>query len=511
TKILEMLFKHSLDCIVLLDKDFNFIRVNEAYARSCQKNVLDFPGHNHFEFYPSILLKEFEEVVKTHKHYEAFSRPFTFPDHPEWGVTYWDLSLVPVINDKNDIELLVFTLRDVTDRKLAEDEKDKIQAQLVQSQKMEAIGSLSGGIAHDFNNLLTPLLGYTKLLMAKIDKNDGKFYYLNEINSASERAAHITQSLLLFSRKQTTKYSTININNQINSIYDMINYTIGENIVIEKELEKNLYNIQGNGSCIDQIIMNLAINSKKAMEHGGKIVIKTENLHINDYNKKKPPGDYVCLSVMDTGKGFDEQIKEQIFEPFFTTDNSGSGFGLYIVKCIVQQHNGWIDVQSTLNKGTTFKFFFPASFEDLVSVDKQLLFSNELRGNGEKILLVEDEKIVLNFAALALRDYGYTIYEATNSKEAEEIFKNEGGNFHLIFSDVILPDKIATFMIEDFLSLNNNIKILLTSGYIEDESQWYKIVQKKYHFLQKPYNLIDLLSIIKNIIHSKEKIYGTMQ
>jgi signal transduction histidine kinase/ActR/RegA family two-component response regulator len=400
--------------------------------------------------------------------------------------------------------------KEITERKQAEKEKEKIQAQLLQSQKMETIGTLTGGVAHHLNNMLTAIQGYAGLVMTGLDKASPLRRHMERIHEASAHSAHLIRQLLLFSRKQPMKFTSLNINQIVDDSLKMLNRLIGEDITINTELEPNLWTVRAAPTNIEQVIMNLAVNARDAMPKGGELTIKTENVTLDGkYCKVIPearPGKFVRLSIEDTGIGMDKEIIQHIFEPFFSTKGigKGTGLGLSTVYGIVKQHKGWINVYSEPGRGSAFKVYLPAFPGKPEHETKKMISLEELKGNGERILLVEDEERVREFIRSALTENGYIVFEATDAKEALEIFEEEKGNFHLVLSDVVLTDKSGLHLVEQLLSRKPKLRVLLSSGYTGQKSQWTIIRQRGYRFLQKPYAITDLLQAIKETVEPGE-------
>ncbi len=401
----------------------------------------------------------------------------------------------------------VASLIDVTPFKQAQQEKERLQHQLFQAQRMEAIGKLAGGIAHDFNNLLTVIIGYIGLLLIQLKPNDSLYKAVEEIKKAAERAASLTRQLLAFSRRQILEPRVICVNNLVKDMKGMLRRVIGENIEVQTILEPNLLSIKADPTQIEQVIMNLVINARDAMPEGGKIIIRTKNVYIDeDYCRTYPyarTGNFVCLEVEDTGIGMDKETIQHIFEPFFTTKPAGigTGLGLSVVYGVVKQHNGWINVYSEPGKGTIFKIFLPVVSEKPEKEEgKEEMPAGSLKGNGERILVVEDEKGLREMVKKILTENGYVVFEANNVKEASEIFNKEKGNFDLLFSDIVLPDSNGLEMAERFVKINPDLKILFTTGYTDERSQVVQVRKKGFRFLQKPYQLIELLTTVKHLL-----------
>jgi len=330
---------------------------------------------------------------------------------------------------------------------------------------------------------------------------------LKEILQASQRAANLTRQLLLFSRKQPMEPIALNLSETVNSLMKMLQRLIGEDIIIDIDLEPNLWIVRGDPGNVEQVIMNLVVNARDAMPHGGKITIRTENVEIDRsysmiYNYARP-GQFICLSVEDTGIGMDKEIIQHIFEPFFTTKGvgKGTGLGLSVVYGIVKQHEGWINVYSEPEQGAAFKVYLPVSSEEAKYETKREVISiQDFQGKGERILLVEDDPGIREFASKVLTKIGYEVLEASNTQEALDISEKESGGLVLVFSDVVLPDKSGLQLAEELLSRKPGLKVLLTSGYTDQKSQWSVIKEKGYCFIQKPYNLSDLLRVVREVL-----------
>jgi nitrogen-specific signal transduction histidine kinase/CheY-like chemotaxis protein len=402
-------------------------------------------------------------------------------------------------------------------RKQAEEEKEKIQAQLLQAQKMEAIGTLAGGIAHDFNNLLTTIQGYADLTMMKVDEADSLYRDLKQINLAAVRAADLTRQLLLFSRRQPMEFAPLNINRMVDDLLKMLERLIGEDIDINANLEPDIWTVRADKGNIEQVIMNLVINARDAMSEGGTINIKAENVILDEERCKvipeSRPGRFVCLSIEDTGVGMDKKTIRHIFEPFFSTKEvgKGTGLGLSVVYGIVKQHEGWINVYSEPGRGSIFKVYLPVSSVKLEDETEEKISLAGVQGRGERILLVEDEGSVRKFAARVLRKNGYIVFEAEDAKGALDIFAREEGNFHLIFCDVVLPDKDGLQLVEQLFSRKPELRVLMSSGYTDQKSQWSIIRERGFQFLPKPYTLVGLLQAVREGIRSRQKKSGKQQ
>ncbi len=409
-------------------------------------------------------------------------------------------------------EIIQCNIRDLTDRKQHEEEKEKLQDQLLQSQKMEAIGSLAGGVAHDFNNLLTAIQGNTEMVMAGLKTGSPLYEYLQQTHDVTRRGADLTRQLLLFARRQTIQLEPRDLNKVITDFINLFQRTLGENIIIKSELKSALWTIPCDQSRIEQVLMNLAVNARDAMLQGGTLTIRTENIVLDDqYPKIHPqlqarPGQFVMLLVQDTGTGISPEAMEHLFEPFFTTkaQGKGTGLGLPVLHGIIQQHKGWINVYSEPGQGTCFKIYLPAA-PDLKPVNKSKpdISIKPARGQGERILLVEDEPSVLDLACKILKQNGYQVFTAASMKKAERVFTAQAGNFDMLFSDTILPDGTGLDLIERFTRLKPQLRVLLSSGYTSDKVQTAIEQSKQYPFIPKPYGINELLYKIHEVIEKK--------
>ncbi|MBN2601229.1 MAG: PAS domain S-box protein, partial [Candidatus Marinimicrobia bacterium] len=399
------------------------------------------------------------------------------------------------------------TSTDQTEWKNAEEERIRLQDQRLQSQKMESIGTLAGGVAHDFNNLLTVIQGHAQLTMMRMTDSDPNYRGLRQIVNASTRAANLTRQLLLFSRKEAMDFKPINLNWTLENLIAMLQRLIGEDIRIDTFLSNDLWQINADEGNLEQVIMNITVNARDAMPRGGKVSIKTENLFLSEAECKiideSYSGRFVRLSIEDTGTGIPADILDKIFEPFYSTKEvgKGTGLGLSVVYGIIKKHDGWINVYSESGQGTIFKIYLPAITVKVQKTEKKKSGIEDLTGRGECILVIEDEEEVRNFAVAALRQNGYLTIEAENSAAALEVFKKEKGRFDLILSDVILPDKNGFLLVEELLEIRGDIPVIMSSGYTEEKVQQTIIQKQGFRFLQKPYNLQEMLLTVKQVLN----------
>ncbi len=384
-------------------------------------------------------------------------------------------------------------------------ERLRLEEQLYRAQRLESVGRLAGGIAHDFNNFLTAVKGYIDLALTELPKDSPAGEDLVEAGRSAERAAGLTRQLLIFSRRESMNLKPLDLNITVKEMLKMLDQIIGERYQIVTVLDDSLGRINADAGHIEQVIMNLVVNARDAMEAtGGRIYISTENTVIGEEyaeSKDAAPGNYVVLTVRDTGYGMDEEARLHIFEPFFSKKPGmeSTGLGLSLVYGITKQHGGWIDVESAPDKGATFRIFFPeVSSKTSVPAGGEEI-TGDLRGNGERLLIVEDEEQVRKFIVTLLERNGYEVTEAATAEEALERFNKEKGHFDLVCSDVVLPGEDGVWLAERLSGQNPEIPILLASGYNHPAEQ-RAISEDGLNFISKPYSRNDLLARIKELI-----------
>ncbi len=375
-------------------------------------------------------------------------------------------------------------------------ELKKLEDQLLQAQKMEAIGNLAGGVAHDFNNMLQVILGHAQMAIHEAGTDDRMLQHLNEIDKAAQKSADLTRQLLAFARKQTIKPKILNLNDTIAKMIKMLRRLIGEDIELIWMPGGDLWNIKADPSQIDQILANLAVNSRDAIRGAGNITIETSNrtasLDETSLNTDARPGDYVMITFSDDGCGMNEETLNHIFEPFFTTKifGEGTGLGLATVYGIVRQNNGFIDVSSEPGKGTIFKIHIPRCIEEVEATTKEK--SRKLRTGDETILIVEDEQDILNLAKAQLKELGYSVLSANRPEKAIDMAKKHKGDIHLLMTDVIMPEMNGRQLCDKIREFRPDMKCLYMSGYTADVIAQKNILDKGIIFIQKPFLLEEI-------------------
>ena len=391
-----------------------------------------------------------------------------------------------------------------------EEQSKKLGDQLRQAQKMEAVGRLAGGVAHDFNNLLTVIKGHSDLLEEKISASTPMFHSITQVKKATDRATSLTRQLLAFSRMQVLQPKILDLNTLIVETCKMLPVLIGEDIDFKFYAARSLGMVKADPSQIEQVLMNLAVNARDAMEKkGGKLTIRTRNVVLDEeYSKAHPPtvpGHYVLLEVEDSGKGMDAQTKARIFEPFFTTKElgKGTGLGLSTVYGIVKQSGGYIWVESEEGKGTKFQIFLPQSGESVASAGSESGSSSSGSGFGT-VLLAEDEEAVRELASEFLKASGYKVLVAKDGMDALEIAEQHRGSIHVLVTDVVMPRMRGTELARTVKRRYPELKIVYMSGYLEHDSQDNDF-EADSEFLQKPFTRETLLRKIREAFESKER------
>ena len=397
------------------------------------------------------------------------------------------------------------TFLDITKRKRDEKEKEKLQAQLQQAQKMEAIGTLTGGVAHDFNNLLQAINGYTQLLLMDKAEDDPEYAGLSAIQDSVKRAADLVRSLLLFSRKANTQRTPLELNLEIESARKILERTIPKMVEIDLYPGRRLWTIMADPAQIEQILLNLGSNAADAMPDGGKLVIETENITLDeDFARQHAgaqPGRYVLLTISDNGHGMDRETRTKIFEPFFTTKETGrgTGLGLASVYGIVKNHGGYIACYSEVGQGTTFKIYLPA--RELPPEDEgKDITAEPPKGGDETILLVDDEEAIRGFAELALIKFGYKVYTASTGEEALEIYPNTPGKIDLVVTDIGMPGMGGHKFLQELLQIDPAAKVIIASGYSMEGNVKKSMEAGAKGYVGKPYQLVDFLNTVRVVL-----------
>ncbi len=491
--------------MALVDMDGALIISNSALQQMLAYDVEELNSMRFIEFIHPEEVKEKRELYKgmiegSYDHYKTTKRCM----RKNGNVAWCRLNASLIKDSDGRPRFSIFMVEDITERKQAEEERTKLEAQLRHAQKMEAIGTLAGGIAHDFNNILTAIMGYGNLLKMKMKEDDNLRTYVDPILASSVRAANLTQSLLTFSRKQAIDPRPVNLNDIVKNVERLLLRLISEDIELKTMLAGDTMVVMADIGQVEQVLINLATNARDAMPDGGVLTIKTERVELTDdfitahnYGNR---GTYALISFSDTGVGMDESTKERIFEPFFTTKTPGrgTGLGLSIVYGIVKQHSGYIDVQSEWGNGATFKMYLPVIKAE---IEKKATERNPaLSGGSETVLVAEDEAGVRNVTKSVLQLFGYDVIEAIDGEDAINKFQEHKDKIRLLVADVIMPKKNGKEVYEAIKKLKPDIKALFTTGYPADVIGRKGLLEDGINLLLKPVSPADLLKNIRTVL-----------
>jgi PAS domain S-box-containing protein len=400
-------------------------------------------------------------------------------------------------------------IQDITDRKKADEEKERLNRQLIQAQKMESVGRLAGGVAHDFNNMLSVILGYTELALDKTDPSLPLHNDLTEVHQAAQRSAEITRQLLAFARKQAIAPITLNLNDTTEGMLKMLRRLIGEDIDLVWHPGSGLWLTRIDPAQVDQMLANLCVNARDAISDVGRITIETDNISFDDRYCVDHPGfvsgDFVLLAVSDSGCGMSKETLANIFEPFFTTkaQGRGTGLGLSTVYGIVKQNGGFINVYSEPHRGTTFRIYLPR-YQGEDQAVKGYTRKAVPTGRGETVLLVEDEISILNLTDKVLTELGYTVLPANTPMAAEGLALNHTAPIHLLITDVVMPDMNGKDLSVRIQAIHPETRTLFMSGYTANVIVHHGVLDTGVHFIQKPFSSEDLSEHVRRAIEERD-------
>ncbi|MEW6593349.1 MAG: PAS domain S-box protein [Thermodesulfobacteriota bacterium] len=408
-------------------------------------------------------------------------------------------------------KLMISTVWDVTERKRAEEEKGRLQAQLLQAQKMESVGRLAGGVAHDFNNMLQTILGYCDLTLNDLPPEDPLQKNLLEIRKAAQRSADLTRQLLAFARKQTAAPRVLDLNDTVAGMLKMLQRLIGENIDLIWIPGHELWRVRIDPSQFDQILANLVVNARDAIAGNGKVAIETENVRLdgNDCASLPEclPGEYALLTVSDNGCGMDRETLAHIFEPFFTTkeQGKGTGLGLATVYGIVRQNSGLLTVESSPGQGTTFRIYLPRVTDEPDNIRLGGVVAEPPEGGSETVLLVEDEEAILRLGKAILELGGYTVLATRSTAEALQLAREHPGPLHLLITDVVMPEMNGHALAEQINGCRPGIACLYMSGYTADIIARHGVLEQGVHFIQKPFTVQEFATAVRQALQNQGK------
>lgn len=501
------------DAIITIDQDGKIIFANPAAERIFGYSVDEMTGNRILMLMPERLrdahIAGISRYIKTGKRHISWEGIEIVGKHKDGHEIPLENSFGEIVKDGK--RYFTGIIRDITERKQAEQALHESQERLRQAQKLEAIGRLAGGIAHDFNNILTSIIGYSDISLRRIPKDDPLHHNLAEIRKSADRAANLTQQLLAYSRKQILQPSLLDLNEIVTDMEKMLHRLIGENVMLDIRLAERPGTIKADRGQIEQVLMNLVVNARDAMPKGGKVFVRTANVEIHEPISFKaftiPPDKYVLLQVSDTGHGMSEEVKTQLFEPFFTTKavGKGTGLGLATVYGIIKQSGGYIIVESEMDKGTTFNIYLPLSHEEKKTADADFI-STEPKHGVETILLAEDDEIVRNLTQEVLESAGYKVLVSNDCDDAIDICKKYEDKIHLLLTDVVMPKISGRELAEQLLLIRPQMKVLYMSGYTDDDIVSHGVLDEGVNLIQKPYTINDLTRKVRELLDLHERI-----
>jgi PAS domain S-box-containing protein len=503
------------DVVWLLDLDMNTIFVSPSITNQRGFTAAEIFGKELgevvvAEHVPVVLGRLEKELAldRASPHEPGRSFSVEYEVYKKDGSTIWVESVFNYLRDQNNNPThLVATTRDVSERKLAELENTALQQQVQQAQKMESLGVLAGGIAHDFNNLLLGVMGNADLALLNVNPTDGTREYIQDIMSSAQRAADLCRQLLAYSGKGRFVVQPIDLSEIVYEMTQLLDVSIQKNVTVRYQMEKDLPAVEADVTQMQQVIMNLVINASDAIgDDPGSISITIEK-HAYDtefmkslaFRDELPAGEYVVMEISDTGCGMDEHTQERIFDPFFTTKEMGHGLGLAAAVGIVQGHGGGLKVYSEAGKGTTIKVVLPSTNKNAISIKSKSEALIKNTGSG-MILVVDDEKMIRDFAKKTLEKAGYTVLVAENGQVALEFFREHEDEIKLVLLDMTMPVMGGEETYRELRQLDSNVKTILSSGFNEQDATSRFVGKGVAGFIQKPYRVADLIGIVQQTI-----------
>ena len=480
------LVEHSWDAIALFGPDGAILYGSPATTRILGYDLEEFVGRNAVDLvHPDDRDAVVGRLTETMTHPGARVEVVARVRHKDGSWRYLEGVFTNLLDDPS-VNAIVNNYRDATERR-------SLEQQVIQAQKMEAVGRLAGGVAHDFNNILTAIGGHTDLLLADLAPDDPRRLDVDEIHRAADRAAALTQQLLAFSRRQVLQPKVLDLNALVQNVENLLRRLIGEDVILAAVLAPDAGRVRADPGQIEQVIVNLAVNARDAMPGGGRLTIETRNVELDaDYAAEHPavvPGPYVSIAVSDTGTGMTTEVQAHMFEPFFTTKEvgKGTGLGLATVYGIVKQSGGSIWVYSELGHGTTFKVYLPRVDDPADLLTKAVpTDAASLRGT-ETILLVEDEPAVRAVARQVLTRQGYTVLEAPDGQAALAMVDATGPSIDLVLTDLVMPGMGGRNLADNLVRRFPDLRVLYMSGYTDDAIVRHGMLESGHAYLQKPF------------------------
>ena len=466
----------------------------------------DDPNRNIQLYHPEdqkIISEAFRRAVEKGESYDLELRL-----RPENRAVQWVRTIGRPEMHEGRVVRVLGNIIDITARIKAEEEREGIQGQLLQAQKLESVGRLAGGVAHDYNNMLSVIAGYTELALERVAPDSELHADLKEIQAAAKRSIDITRQLLAFARKQTIDPQVVDLNELVESILRMLRRLIGEEVELVWYPGKHLWAVEMDPAQVDQILANLCVNARDAIDGVGKVTIETGNAVCDDAwcnaNAGSRPGEFVVLTVSDDGSGMDKETLGRIFEPFFTTKGvtEGTGLGLATIYGIVQQNKGFINVHSAPGQGTTFKIHLPRHAADPAAAEMETEVQPSV-GHGESVLVVEDEPAIMKMTQALLQRLGYRVFAVGSPSQALQLAKTHTDDIDLLVTDVVMPEMNGRDLAHQMNSLYPNMKTLYMSGYTADVIAHRGVLEKGLNFIQKPFSIKDLSVQVRATLDQK--------
>ncbi len=428
------------------------------------------------------------------------------------GTVRWRLQTLSSVRDTTgQVEAVQVIFQEITQRKQAEIERKQLQNQLLQAQKMESVGRLAGGVAHDFNNMLSVILGYTQMALKQVDPDDALHAYLNEILNAGQRSADITRHLLAFARQQPIAPRRLDLNETVEGMLKVLRRLIGEDLDLAWLPGARLWPVNMDPGQLDQLLANLCVNARDAIDGVGKVTIETGNTTFDSaYCAEHAgfiPGDFVMLAVSDNGCGMDKETLEHVFEPFFTTKEvgQGTGLGLSTVYGIVKQNRGFVNVYSEPGKGTTVRIYMPRHEGNTAVAQATENAADLPLSRGETVLLVEDERAMLQMSGQMLEQLGYRVLKAVTPEDALRIAAEHSGQIELLFTDVVMPHMNGRELVQRLKDSHPDLTVLFMSGYTANAIVHHGVLDEGMHFIQKPFDLEQLAVKVRQVLDPGER------
>jgi two-component system cell cycle sensor histidine kinase/response regulator CckA len=489
--------------IATVDREGRILSANGAFARmffedtkSAARSIVDLFSHAGGAEARRAVEQTIQQVMEGH----ASIEPVEISLGAEGQFTR-RLYMSPIAQARKQGEAAVIYVIDATEQKA-------LELKYAQSQKMEAVGQLAGGIAHDFNNVLTAIIGFSDLLLQTHRPTDPAYKDIMNIKHNANRAAGLVRQLLAFSRRQTLQPEVLDLGEVLTDFMVLLNRALGERIELKIVSGRDLWQVKADKTQLDQVVLNLAVNAKDAMPDGGRLTIRTRNVSERESTKLAgvgvAVGEYVLIEVEDTGVGMPPDVLAKIFEPFFTTKDvgKGTGLGLSTVYGIVKQTGGYVLPESEVGKGTNFRIYLPrhvveaTDMAPVVRPQKKVERPRDLTGAG-RVLLVEDEDSVRNFAARALKRQGYEVFEASTGREALDVMDREQDRVDIVVSDVVMPEMDGPTLLKQLRGRNSDVKVIFISGYPDEVFKKSLDPAEQFAFLAKPFTLPQLAAKVK--------------